>query len=126
MNVDGNAEEDHVDPDEWVEIGSCKANDGPVWKACWGPREYGTSLLASIAGSVVNIWGERDTCREEHPLNDLLVETQIQHGEVQKLALNNRATLVEARGSMRDVAFAPSEFGLKLVGTAFHGQLQSD
>lgn len=26
-----------------------------------------------------------------------------------------RATLVEARGSLRDVAFAPSEFGMKLV-----------
>lgn len=58
MNVDDDAAEDQTeDPDEWVEVGSCKANDGPVWKACWGPREYGTSLLASIAGSVVNVWG---------------------------------------------------------------------
>ena len=44
------------------------------------------------------------------------LETQLQHGESHKLVLNNKATLVEARGSMRDVAFAPSEFGLKLVG----------
>lgn len=48
-----------------------------------------------------------------------LPETQIQHGEAHKLALNNRATLVEARGSMRDVAFAPSEFGLKLVSQQY-------
>lgn len=44
--------------DEWAEIGSCKANEGPVWRAIWGPREYGTSVLVSIAGSVVNVWGE--------------------------------------------------------------------
>jgi len=43
--------------DEWTEIGSCKANEGPVWRAIWGPREYGTSVLVSIAGSVVNVWG---------------------------------------------------------------------
>ena len=57
----GNAEldeDEQEEADEWVEVGACKANDGPVWKACWGPREYGTSLLASIAGSVVNVWGE--------------------------------------------------------------------
>lgn len=47
------------DRDDWVEIGSCKANEGPVWKAIWAPREYGTSILVSISGSVVHIWGER-------------------------------------------------------------------
>ena len=36
-------------------------------------------------------------------------------GDGMKLELAKRATLVEARGSLRDVAFAPSEFGLKLV-----------
>lgn len=46
---------------EWTEIGSCKANEGPVWRAIWGPREYGTSVLVSIAGSVVNVWGESST-----------------------------------------------------------------
>lgn len=45
--------------DQWVEVGSCKANEGPVWKAIWGPREYGTSILVSISGSVVHIWGGR-------------------------------------------------------------------
>ena len=46
--------------DEWSEVGNCKANDGPVWRAIWGPREYGTSILVSIAGSVVDVWGMSD------------------------------------------------------------------
>ena len=57
IHADEEEDEEQEDADEWVEVGACKANDGPVWKACWGPREYGTSLLASIAGSVVNVWG---------------------------------------------------------------------
>jgi hypothetical protein len=52
---DDGAEEER---DEWVEVGSVKANEGPVWRAAWAPREYGTTLLVSIAGSVVNVWGE--------------------------------------------------------------------
>lgn len=63
-NVDEEDEDDEDvdgkqagDADEWLEIGSCKANEGPVWRAIWGPREYGTSVLVSIAGSVVNVWG---------------------------------------------------------------------
>jgi hypothetical protein len=57
-NEDGDGEEKEEPVDEWTEIGSCKANEGPVWRAIWGPREYGTSVLVSIAGSVVNVWGE--------------------------------------------------------------------
>lgn len=49
---------DGEEQDDWVEVGAVKANDGPVWKAIWGPREYGRSLLVSIAGSVVHVWGE--------------------------------------------------------------------
>jgi len=44
-----------------------------------------------------------------------LAETRMQSGNDGKLELIPRATLVEARGSLRDVAFAPSEFGMKLV-----------
>lgn len=57
--------EDESSPpqDEWIEVGACKANEGPVWKAIWGPREYGTSLLVSIAGSVVHVWGELATAQ---------------------------------------------------------------
>lgn len=42
-------------------------------------------------------------------------ETRLQNASDGKLELLPRATLVEARGSLRDVAFAPSEFGMKLV-----------
>ena len=56
-NGDEDDEEHSDEQDEWAEVGSSKANEGPVWKAIWGPREYGTSLLVSIAGSVVHIWG---------------------------------------------------------------------
>ena len=56
---EGGGEQDNVEEerDEWVEVGSVKANEGPVWRAAWAPREYGTTLLVSIAGSVVNVWG---------------------------------------------------------------------
>lgn len=54
---DDDAAKDQEPLHEWTEIGSCKANEGPVWRAIWGPREYGTSVLVSIAGSVVNVWG---------------------------------------------------------------------
>lgn len=51
--------QDGSDEDGWTEVGGIKANEGPVWRAIWGPREYGTTLLVSIAGSVVHIWGAR-------------------------------------------------------------------
>lgn len=80
MNGDDNDNAPQETQNEWVEIGGCKANEGPVWRAIWGPREYGTSILVSIAGSVVNVWGkwllsctllksELRVCRIEKPAN---------------------------------------------------------
>ena len=51
-----------------------------------------------------------------------VAETRLQSGNDGKLELLPRATLVEARGSLRDVAFAPSEFGMKLVS---HSMIQA-
>ena len=51
-------EADFEQQDEWIEVGGCKVNEGPVWKAIWGPREYGTNVLVTIAGSLAHVWGE--------------------------------------------------------------------
>lgn len=83
---DGNGDEP---ADEWAEIGSCKANEGPVWRAIWGPREYGTSVLVSIAGSVVNVWGEFTNATAEVLYSD---NTAYLHLVLDRLYHRNKTT----------------------------------
>lgn len=73
-----------------------KAHDAPIVKLTWAHPENGSVIASCSFDRTVKIWEEK-----KH--------------EVKACRWFNRATLTEARGSVRSVEFAPQHFGLKLV-----------
>ncbi|KAF8605723.1 WD40 repeat-like protein [Ceratobasidium sp. AG-I] len=83
--------------DEW------KAHDAPVAKVAWAHPEFGTLIASCSYDRTVKIWEDARGVPDGP-------------GGASKFQL--RATLTEARGTVRAVDFAPAAFGLKLVTIA--------
>ncbi|KAG8710607.1 hypothetical protein FRC09_021015 [Ceratobasidium sp. 395] len=83
--------------DEW------KAHDAPVAKVAWAHPEYGTLIASCSYDRTVKIWEDARGVPDAPSGSS-------------KFQL--RATLTEARGTVRAVDFAPAAFGLKLVTVA--------
>jgi nucleoporin SEH1 len=83
-----------------------------VTKLSWAHPEFGSVIASSSFDRTVKIWEETPADNAEQP--------QTNGGSVASASgpgtrWVNRAVLADAKGSVRDVEFAPHQFGLKLV-----------
>ncbi|KAB5590129.1 Nucleoporin [Ceratobasidium theobromae] len=86
----------------WSMVDEWKAHDAPVAKIAWAHPEYGTLLASCSYDRTVKIWEDTRAVPDA--------------SGAPKFQL--RATLTEARGTVRTIDFAPAAFGLKLVTIA--------
>ncbi|CAE6369012.1 unnamed protein product [Rhizoctonia solani] len=86
----------------WSMVDEWKAHDAPVAKIAWAHPEYGTLLASCSYDRTVKIW------EDARGIPDASGPSKFQL----------KATLTEARGTVRAVDFAPAALGLKLVTIA--------
>ena len=74
-----------------------------------------SSSVYQAAWSIFGVGGRQLSPYDQNSLPTPPTETHLLHDDKPQLSIKLRATLIEARGSMRDIDFSPSEFGVKLV-----------
>ena len=84
-----------------------QAHDATVSKLSWAHPEFGSILASSSFDRTVKIW-EQTYSEPESQANGAKSQNASRWIE--------RAVLVDAKGTVRSVEFAPRHFGLKLVG----------
>ncbi|KAL0058254.1 epoxide hydrolase, soluble (sEH) [Marasmius tenuissimus] len=89
--------------DDW------KAHDAAVSKVSWAHPEFGPIIASSSFDRTVKIW-EQTTVANEHQEVNGTASTQPSSSRWVE-----RAVLLDARGTVRAVEFAPHHFGLKLA-----------
>jgi nucleoporin SEH1 len=87
-----------------------KAHDATITKLSWAHPEFGYVLASSSFDRVVKIW------EQTAPEPDAATAPGAP-GSAQRWV--ERTSLVDARGSVRAVEFAPHHFGLKLVSLPY-------
>ncbi|KIP09749.1 hypothetical protein PHLGIDRAFT_102282, partial [Phlebiopsis gigantea 11061_1 CR5-6] len=93
----------------WAAEDDWKAHDAAITKVSWAHPEFGTILASSSFDRTVKIW-------EQNSYSD--PEPQILAGASGSSTASRwveRAVLVDAKGTVRAVEFAPHQFGLKLA-----------
>lgn len=80
-------------------------------KLSWAHPEFGSVLASSSFDRTVKIWEETPADNAEQPQTN--GASTAANGPGTRWI--NRAVLADAKGSVRDVEFAPHQFGLKLV-----------
>lgn len=86
-----------------------QAHDAAISKVSWAHPEFGTVLASSSFDRTVKVW-------EQIPLTESDA-TQV-NGSGSATSTSKwveRAMLVDAKGTVRAIEFAPQHFGLKLV-----------
>ncbi|RKP07427.1 WD40-repeat-containing domain protein [Thamnocephalis sphaerospora] len=91
----------------WELNDSWKAHDCSVLKVCWGHPEYGQVIASCSFDRSVRIWEEQD--HEPRNSGRRWVE---------------RARLVDSRGSVQDIEFAPHHHGLWMATCAADGTVR--
>ncbi|KAJ1302182.1 hypothetical protein OPQ81_001009 [Rhizoctonia solani] len=86
----------------WSIVDEWKAHDAPVAKIAWAHPEYGNLIASCSYDRSVKIW------EDTRGIPDTSGPSKF----------HLKATLTEARGTVRAVDFAPAHFGLKLVTIA--------
>ncbi|KAI6045292.1 WD40-repeat-containing domain protein [Pisolithus marmoratus] len=94
--------------DEW------KAHDAAISKVSWAHPEFGTILASASFDRTVKIW-EQTTSAATTELQPNTSSAPQQAGGGSSSRWSERAALVDARGTVRAVEFAPHHFGLKLA-----------
>ena len=89
-----------------------QAHDAAVSRVCWAHPEFGSIIASSSFDRTVKIWEQTPMGAQENP--------QPMNGtqplpSVLSSRWAERAMLVDARGTVRAVEFAPHYFGLKFV-----------
>jgi nucleoporin SEH1 len=105
------------DRPSWEEVACFKAHEGPVLRVRWAEGEWGDVLASCGSDGSVRIW---DQVTVPSPPT-AGAGTPAQGGGKR---WQQRACLTEARGSVRDLAFAPAEFGLRLASISADGCLR--
>lgn len=105
----------------WTEYATePKAHDAPVLSLAWAPAEWGKLIATGATDGSIKLWtlrtlqdGGRASFTSPHaaPL-----------GTPARLRL--AATLTDARGTLRSLAFCPATLGLKLAAVASDGRLR--
>lgn len=91
---------------------SIQAHDAAVSRVCWAHPEFGSIIASSSFDRTVKIW-EQTPMGAQEPIN--MNGTQPPIPSVLSSRWVERAILLDARGTVRAVEFAPQHFGLKLV-----------
>jgi nucleoporin SEH1 len=86
---------------EWASESEWKAHEAPVARVSWAHPEHGALIASCSFDRTIKVWQEAERAS----------------GSLQSPRWVERAVLTEAKGSVRDVAFAPAHFGLKLVSS---------
>jgi nucleoporin SEH1 len=89
-----------------------QAHDAAVTKLSWAHPEFGSVLASSSFDRTVKIWEETPADNAEQPQTNGASAAAASGPGTRWV---NRAVLADAKGSVRDVEFAPHQFGLKLV-----------
>ncbi|KAH7098111.1 WD40 repeat-like protein [Auriculariales sp. MPI-PUGE-AT-0066] len=98
---------------QWAVEDDWKAHDAPVTALAWAHPEFGTILASACTDRTVKVWERRYT--------GATVSTSTSGAPGGWVEV---ATLADAKGAVRCVAFAPSEFGLKLATLATDNTLR--
>ncbi|CAI2181963.1 16145_t:CDS:2 [Funneliformis geosporum] len=95
------------DTNNWEQIDSWKAHECSVLKVAWAHPEFGQVIASCSFDRSIRIWEEQ----EHEPKNS---------GK----RWFEKARLVDSRGSVQDVEFAPNFWGLRLASIAADGVLR--
>ncbi|KAI0263101.1 WD40-repeat-containing domain protein [Gloeopeniophorella convolvens] len=104
----------------WTAVAEWKAHDAAVTKLSWAHPEFGSVLASASFDRTVKVW-------EETPLD---AADQPQPNGTPAAANGpgtrwvERATIADAKGSVRAVEFVPHQFGLKLAAIASDNHLR--
>jgi nucleoporin SEH1 len=93
-----------------------QAHDAAVTKLSWAHPEFGSVLASSSFDRTVKIWEEIPADNADQPQAN--GGSAVASGPGTRWV--ERAVLADAKGSVRDVEFAPHQFGLKLVRASFY------
>ncbi|KAI0224714.1 epoxide hydrolase, soluble (sEH), partial [Massospora cicadina] len=99
----------HDTKGSWELVEGWKAHEASIVKACWAHPEFGQIIASCSFDRTVRIWEESQASGEHHatgPPHRRWVE---------------RSRLVEAKGAVLDIAFAPHHLGLKLATISSDG-----
>lgn len=121
-----------ANPQDW------KAHDAPVLKVAWAHPEFGVLLASGGVDGVVKLWSQEDVRAGASvaghggpagspgltgPSTNGQAQTGA-HGSAPTKRWVQRAVLTDARGTIRDVEFAPPAFGLKLAAVSSDSHLR--
>lgn len=99
-----------------------KAHDAAISKLSWAHPEFGTILASASFDRSVKIW-EQTAFTMAIDIQTTTPPSQLKSSSLSKWS--EKAVLVDARGTVRAVEFAPRHFGLKLVGVGSISDMQS-
>jgi WD40 repeat protein len=91
-----------------------QAHDAAVSRVCWAHPEFGSIIASSSFDRTVKIWEQTPMGAQENPQPINANGTQ-PVSSVLSSRWVERAVLLDARGTVRSVEFAPHHFGLKFV-----------
>lgn len=111
-SANGGIADDNNEGPSWEEVASFKAHEGPVLRVRWAEGEWGDLLASCGSDGTVRIWDQASIPSPATPAGPREKRWQ------------QRACLVDARGSVRDLAFAPADFGLRLATVSADGCLR--
>ncbi|KAM0792946.1 hypothetical protein ACM66B_002705 [Microbotryomycetes sp. NB124-2] len=117
-----------------------KAHDAPVLKVAWAHPQYGTLLASGGVDGIIKLWAQDDLAaahgkafplanyhnhRQPSSSNGATPSSQQQQQQQHSSKRwVQRAALMDARGTIRDLEFAPPEFGLKLASVSSDSHLR--
>lgn len=106
------------DPDtsEWTITDDWKAHDAAVSHLSFAHPEFGAVLISGSFDRTIKVWE-----RASSASFGVGSEADVTLGS----RWEERAVIRDARGTVREVEFAPNWFGLKFVGTSHSGAMQS-
>ncbi|PCH44856.1 WD40 repeat-like protein [Wolfiporia cocos MD-104 SS10] len=95
----------------WAAEDDWKAHDAAISKVSWAHPEFGTVLASSSFDRTAKVWEQTYVTESDSPqINGVRAA-----GSSSTSRWVERATLVDAKGTVRAVEFAPQYFGLKLA-----------
>jgi len=92
-----------------------QAHEAPVARVSWAHPEFGPILASCSFDRTTKIWEQAPSSVELDPQPGGAVAAGGGGGAQPVSRWIQRSVMTESKGTMRDVAFAPHYFGLKLV-----------
>lgn len=90
------------------EVWNAQAHDAAITKISWAHPEFGNIIASSSFDRTIKVW-------EQTSFTDLDISANVASSSSSASRWVERAVLVDAKGTVRAVEFAPHHFGLKMV-----------